>query len=187
MNLVRLVFFSTNMTLSGRMSETVQGILQACSETGLTGTVLFNDKYFLQAMEGPRVAVSAKLGEMFRDSRQKDLTILSLTDIAERRYLGWLVAVAARTPELQSLFVRFGATMSFEPPMFSPQNAEGLLSELWRTESRFITKPKQISPGKSDAKSGLIPPTAAPALPVGRAPQDTYIGGGRSLRGKLNS
>lgn len=191
MNLARLVFFSSNMTVPGQIQETIQAIVHSCNEPGLTGTILFNERYFLQSMEGSRVVLSSKLGEMYKDPRQKDLTILSMASIPERRYPAWLVAFAARSAELQALYVRFGSSPGFEPPMLSPENAEGLLSELWRTESRFITKPKKSAQSPIPASQVPIAPTVLPnAALLARPPSDTFIPAqlcGRPTTRKLNS
>jgi hypothetical protein len=101
--------------------------------------LLFDERYFLYAVEGPRTALSARLGEMFIDARQRDVTLLSLTYVSERRFPSWLLAFAAPTPEFQELFIRFGSTPSFDPPALSPENANGLLQNCG-PESRYISR-----------------------------------------------
>lgn len=180
MNLARLVFYSSNLTNPGRIAETIQGILLSCTEPGLTGTIMFSDRYFLQAMEGSRSAISSKLGDMFADTRQKNLTLLSMSDVAERKFPNWLVAFAAQSAELQALYIRFGSAPIFEPPLLSPCNAEGLLSELWRTESRFITRSTRGASSRIESiphTSAVVPSKdGKPATAIGRPPSDTFLG-----------
>ncbi|WP_083463313.1 BLUF domain-containing protein [Prosthecomicrobium hirschii] len=189
MNLARLVFYSSNVTQPSQVSQTVQAIVRECSAPGLTGTLLFDERYFLYAVEGPRTALSARLGEMFIDARQRDVTLLSLTYVSERRFPSWLLAFAAPTPEFQELFIRFGSTPSFDPPALSPENANGLLQELWRSESRYISR-RPPSAGRAEVSGRAAPAEARPEVGLdspstGRQPAATH--GNPAMHGSRRS
>ena len=90
--LSRLVFYGrTNMKI-GESAGMIKSILAAASEyspaSGLTGGLVFNEKYVVEAIEGAREQVSKRLRLLFEDPRIEDLTVLAINTIDKRVFEG---------------------------------------------------------------------------------------------------
>lgn len=56
---------------------------------GLTGMLLYADRQFMQALEGPAQAVLATYGRIRRDDRHTSLIEMLRQDVAERSFADW--------------------------------------------------------------------------------------------------
>jgi hypothetical protein len=56
---------------------------------GITGTLIYRDQQFMQALEGPASAVRTALATISADPRHHDVWVLLEEPITERRYPQW--------------------------------------------------------------------------------------------------
>ncbi len=95
MLLVSALYFSRMVDLddAGERCSRVDAIMQASARNnpalGLTGALILERGWFMQALEGPRGAVSAMLARIARDFRHTNLVIADFREIAERRHADW--------------------------------------------------------------------------------------------------
>lgn len=59
---------------------------------GITGVLCQGQGFFLQLLEGERSAVNRLYGRIVLDQRHKDLEVMLLDDIPQRRYGQWSMA-----------------------------------------------------------------------------------------------
>lgn len=165
MFLVRLVFFSRNcVNLSDSRLATIKSILHTCSEysssSGITGGLVFNERHFLQVMEGAREQISRNLKALFVDKRHEDVTVVSCRPIEERMFQGWSVGYAAKSLDAEQITMKFGLGVDLDPGKMTPHGIEAFVAEFCRGEGLHV----QHSDGFERTRPHPAPaPAAAPA------------------------
>ena len=78
------------------------------AQDDITGVLLLNRGYVMQALEGPTPAVEACFQRIAADPRHRDVTLISLHAVGERSFQQWsmrlLPPLANGTPMLSQLF-----------------------------------------------------------------------------------
>lgn len=92
--MISLIYVSTAVhLLSYDELQDILEVSQRNNETGpVTGLLLYKDGNFMQVLEGPEEAVMNIFGKIQKDTRHKDITLLSITPIAEREFADWRMA-----------------------------------------------------------------------------------------------
>lgn len=120
------------------MRAFVRGVLESCSkhdrEGGLTGALLFNEKYFVQVMEGAPTTLSAKLWELATDKRHSTMVIMGAGAVCRRAFLSWSVGYAGRSTELDGLYMRYSPRPVLDPTVMTADSALGLMEDFMRAE-----------------------------------------------------
>ena len=132
MLLVRMVYVSTSIDEVD--SDTLQSILataQANNEAhDLTGLLVFDDKYFVQVIEGGRAAVSKLLGNLYKDTRHKDLVVLGFHAIHQRQFPNWSMQFVPAVDVTRNVLLRHGVTSKFEPYSLTSESAVAFMVEM---------------------------------------------------------
>ena len=132
MHLVRLVYVSTSINEVD--SDTLQSILSTAQTNNdahdLTGLLVFDDKYFVQLIEGGRSAVSQLLGNLYRDTRHKDLVVLGFDVVHQRQFPNWSMQFVPAADVTKNVLLRHGVTSKFEPYSLTPQSAVAFMVEM---------------------------------------------------------
>lgn len=134
--LVRLLYASRAVDTS---SEAIESILHQSREhnpaNGVTGVLCYGGGIFLQVLEGGRVMVSELFGHIQRDSRHKDVVLLSYEEIAERRFAGWTMGEVNMTRINASILLKYAEKPELDPYSVSGKVSLALLEELMATAS----------------------------------------------------
>lgn len=104
-------------------------------EHGITGILCTSSpgNVFLQLLEGGRSAVNALYGNIVRDPRHCDITLLEYAEISERRFASWRMGRVNLNRINQGSILRFSESPALDPFSMSGQTALALLEELTRT------------------------------------------------------
>jgi hypothetical protein len=146
MPLHRIVFYSSNETSfsSSSMRDFVRNVLESCSRhealAGLTGALLFNEHFFLQVMEGDKVAISQRMWRLAQDERHSLMVILAAGAIPRRAFLTWSVGYAGRSDELDKLYLRYGPAPKFDPTHMIATSAVDMVEEFVRADHGQFVK-----------------------------------------------
>ena len=93
--MIRLVYAS-RMTDVCEM-ESLQAILQTSRknnlEAGITGILMYDPKFFLQCLEGPKEVVNKLYAKILADIRHKDETLLEYANIQDRTFGNWTMGL----------------------------------------------------------------------------------------------
>ena len=105
------------------------------AEHGITGILCTASpgNVFLQLLEGGRAAVNALYGNIVRDPRHTDITLLDYAEISERRFANWRMGRVNLNRVNQGTILRFSESASFAPFSMSGKTALALLEELTST------------------------------------------------------
>lgn len=171
MTLSRLVFYSRTNLKIGESAGMIRGLLQSCSEyspvSGLTGGLVFNEKFFMQVMEGSREQVSRHLATLFVDPRHEGLTVLSIEEIVRREFEGWAVGYAGHTIDAERLYLRYCPTVDVNPTLMSARGLFEFIRDFCALETLYVQR-VAVGETRPATPSGPAPspsPRVVPAQP----------------------
>jgi hypothetical protein len=137
--LVRLLYASR--TTSPIDEALIASILErsrtANLEHGITGILCSASpgNVFLQLIEGGRAEVNALYGNIVRDPRHTDVTLLDYAEVSERRFASWRMGRVNLNRVNQGTILRFSEKAELDPLTMSGPSALALLEELTSTAS----------------------------------------------------
>jgi hypothetical protein len=85
--------------------------------SGITGVLCHGQGLYLQVLEGERSAVNACYAKIVADRRHRDVELLHLEEISERRYPEWFMAHVSLS-DVDPMIV-------MQHPKFDPYSASG--------------------------------------------------------------
>lgn len=132
MNLVRMIYVSAIADRTD--SEAIQKILTTAKKNNdkhdLTGLLVFNSKYYLQAIEGGREPVNVLLGNLFTDQRHTGMLVLGLEQIHQRVFSSWSMEFKEASSASRQIMLRNGSSRIFSPYEMTYQSALSFLSDV---------------------------------------------------------
>jgi hypothetical protein len=104
-------------------------------EFGITGVLCIYPGHdvFLQVLEGARSEVNALYGNIVRDTRHRDVTLLHYEPIEQRRFASWRMATIDLKKVNLSTILRFSERPILDPYSMTGTGALALLGELVET------------------------------------------------------
>jgi hypothetical protein len=137
--LVRLLYASRASETSddALLDSILTGSEARNREHGITGVLCTypDGGVFLQALEGGREAVNTLYGNLVRDPRHRDVTLLHYETIEERRFASWRMGSVDLKRINVSTILRFSEKPVLDPFSMSGSAALALLEELVTTAS----------------------------------------------------
>jgi hypothetical protein len=106
---IRLTYFSRSQIDHGGRStlHELGTILEASTrnnnEFGLTGALVFDERWFLQTLEGKRTAVWNTFRRIEADERHSDVTVVDARNIHERIFGSWWLAFLQSGDEYENI------------------------------------------------------------------------------------
>jgi hypothetical protein len=132
--LVRLLYASRS---TAEIDDSLLGAILERSgryntEYGITGILCTypQGKVFLQALEGGRDAVNVLYGNIVRDPRHHDVTLLDYSEITERSFSSWRMGIVNLNRVNVGSILRFCEKPILDPFSMNGQTALLLLKEL---------------------------------------------------------
>lgn len=132
MYLVRVIYVSSVADSNDHTAlPTIIRQAQANNEAhDLTGLLVFNHRYYLQAIEGSRVAVNRLLANLYRDPRHHNMLIISFDDIDRRVFSDWSMRFVPAASASREVVLRNGVGRDFEPYTMTGASALGFLRDM---------------------------------------------------------
>lgn len=135
--LVRLLYASRAMDCidDGLVRSILECSRRGNPEHGITGLLCYQpgENVFLQVIEGSREEVNKLYGNIVRDPRHSDVTILLYTEILKRRFASWRMGGVDLKRVNLSTILRFSERPVLSPFSMSGEAALALLEELAET------------------------------------------------------
>jgi hypothetical protein len=165
--LSRLVFYGrTNMKI-GESAGMIKSILAAASDyspaSGLTGGLVFNEKYMMQVVEGAREQVSKRLRQLFEDPRVEELTVLSMASVDKRVFEGWAVGYAGHTVDAERLYMKYCPTVDINPAIMTAVGVLDFVREFCTLDTLYVQRA-----GLNDQRTSAHPPPPPARTTVAR-------------------
>jgi len=133
--LVRLIYASraTDAVTPDSLSAITKASRHNNLTTGITGVIIASDGVFLQLLEGGRDAVSALYNRITRDTRHKDVVLLSYDEIGERHFAGWPMGQANLSRLNPGVLLKYSDRPVLDPYTMSARATIALFDELVAT------------------------------------------------------
>lgn len=130
--LVNLIYASKSVlvTDSDACNDILIGSRRRNALFGLTGILVFDQKYFLQVVEGHQTAVNQLLKNLMADSRHHSLTLTHFGAIEKRMFPDWSMGAVLADDVHRVAFLEYGTTGVFDPFEMTEKTALGTLLKL---------------------------------------------------------
>ena len=102
---------------------------------GITGILCYGGGVFLQAIEGGRAAVNVLYGQIQKDARHQEVTLLHYEEITERRFGGWTMGQVNLSKINHAILLKYAEKPELDPYSVSGTVSLALLQELMATAS----------------------------------------------------
>jgi Sensors of blue-light using FAD len=134
--LVRLLYASRIVEPASSATESILAQSRTHNPaSGITGILCYGGGIFLQALEGGRMQVSELYGHIQKDTRHKDVVLLSYEEISERRFGGWTMGQVNVAKLNNSILLKYSEKPELDPYAVSGSMSLALLEELMATAS----------------------------------------------------
>jgi hypothetical protein len=134
--LSRLIYYSEYQIVRGEVSALGQlsRILSSANRNnkalGLTGALIFDELWFMQALEGNREAVWKTFQRICEDERHGNVVLVEMREVSERRFGNWWMGLATRNDETEATFAPYLRHGHLSPPSMSAERMLALMVEL---------------------------------------------------------
>jgi len=128
MTQVRLIYFS-RATRDMNLSD-LKDILGSARENNgsldICGMLCYENRYFLQALEGERSTLNELYLDIAEDPRHDEITLIAYTEVEEPTFGEWKMGYAAGSSEFYKLLEEMGQT-EFSPAAMNEEQALSFL------------------------------------------------------------
>ncbi len=166
--LIRLVYVSS-LTLSSRLKATIfeeveNHARQYNEQNGITGTLCYGNRHFLQCLEGEKAKVLALQKRIFADKRHKNIKILLLQTISQRTFIDWRMRLLflerwVWSPATKRQATQLSSFLPFTPHKWQPEETQKFIDII----KTFETSPHVNVAGMTyNAMGNMIKHVAAP-------------------------
>lgn len=113
MPIIRLIYFSENLiepnsrSVLSQLNDILAASQRNNQRVGITGALVFDDRWFLQILEGDRTEVWKTLNRISDDERHSNVTIAEAIEIEERLFGNWWMGLATRNAATAPLFAPY--------------------------------------------------------------------------------
>ena len=131
MSLIRIVYISKYKLhkIVDEYIDTLTDILRSAQRNNkprnVTGALLFDDEYFVQALEGEEADVKAIFDKICKDDRHFQITCIEKTAVKARIFGNWWMAGLLKSGKTAALFEPYQRDGRFDP---SKMTADEILS-----------------------------------------------------------
>lgn len=136
MPLMRLVYFSENQLdpAAGPILRSLRDILSTSKRnnepSGLTGALVFDGMWFLQALEGDRQTVWKTFQRIHDDERHANVVIAEFVEVKSRLFGNWWMGLATRSANSEHIFRAFLDKGNLNPRVMSAKQMLSLMMAL---------------------------------------------------------
>jgi hypothetical protein len=136
MMLIRLTYFSRNRLAEWYASKDagIAEILAASVANNLrdcvTGALICDDHWFVQALEGAENKVSAAFERILRDQRHRDVSLVTMQAVTDRRYPNAAMVCVLRGQDNDDVFRHYSEGECFDPRQLRPDRLSDLIEAL---------------------------------------------------------
>ncbi len=100
------------------------------SARDITGMMVFNSRYFLQAIEGPHTHILVLRDKIQRDKRHRNFAALGHEKMQARTWANWSMNLVTPSPANQKIFEQFNTLDGLDPYRLTFSQAHSLLLQL---------------------------------------------------------
>ncbi|MBJ7552677.1 BLUF domain-containing protein [Marinomonas ostreistagni] len=132
MSFVRLIYASR--ATAEFQPSSIQSILQSArknnQQNAVTGLLCFNQRGFLQCLEGKRADVNRTFQRILRDPRHESVEIISYQYTEKREFESWNMGYLQNNQVMRELLMRNTGSTEFLPLTLIPEDALAILKDV---------------------------------------------------------
>lgn len=167
-NLVQIIYISRSTFLNVGDSKSVEpNVVRILSESrannlknGLVGVLFFGDGCFFECLEGEESEVDKLYQILLKDTRHKDLTILSKKNISHLSFKKWLMKYVPFDAEIKQL-LKDNGYQRFDPYAFDANMISKVLDLLISAKDPLDDKIQKHTPHHKFTKWAIFLPVIA--------------------------
>ncbi len=129
--LQRLIYYSQASFAAAELDQVLQDIVQASirnnHDAAVTSFMLAHQGWFLQALEGPKAAVTARFERIAADPRHASVKVIASRAAEQRCFAAWTLSARRLTSADDATLALFKQRQTFEPAKLTARNALALL------------------------------------------------------------
>ncbi len=131
-SLVRLIYASVkDRYVDGPELKNILNVAQTNNKkSGITGILLFNGGYFLQALEGSRAHVNKLYQSITKDQRHQNFQIIEFIDVATRTWGNWSMKLVSISQQEERIYEKYSGQIGFNPFVLNSDDAVYFLKEI---------------------------------------------------------
>jgi hypothetical protein len=136
MALTRLIYYSEYQIVRGELSalDQLRSILRSASRNNrahdITGALIFDELWFIQALEGDREAVWKTFQRICQDERHANVVLVEMREVEERCFANWWMGLATRNDHTEATFAPYLRNGHLSPSTMSAAMMLELIVEL---------------------------------------------------------
>jgi hypothetical protein len=132
MYLTRLVYTSTisDIFKSDDIEEILLEARKYNEKSNVTGMLCFNSKYFLQCLEGSRLAVNQTYHKILNDKRHSNIVMLDYKEIDAREFNSWSMGYLPESSLTAPINLKYSGNTAFNPYEMSGESAQLMMLSL---------------------------------------------------------
>lgn len=100
------------------------------AKANITGVLLFNSGYFLQAIEGSRAQINQLYHVISADQRHQGVQLISMNDIDHRNWSEWSMQPVSISENEELVYQKYSGQTKFNPFLLSSKDAILFLEEI---------------------------------------------------------
>jgi hypothetical protein len=135
MFLVRLVYASriAEPFSTSDIEEVLESARKHNKGDAVTGVLCFNRKFFLQCLEGGRMAVNNTYHRILNDPRHKDIVLLDYKEVDHREFSSWGMAYIPEQSITDEINLLYSRDADFDPYTMTGEGAHQMMLKLSST------------------------------------------------------
>jgi hypothetical protein len=119
--------------VDGNIAQILNTARESNKKAGLVGALYYGNGCFFQCLEGKKEQIDLLFEKLLKDSRHKDLKILSYQPIVSSGFSSWEMKYATIDNEVRSFLRQHGIT-KFDPYKFNDQMTANLVEMLQKAD-----------------------------------------------------
>jgi hypothetical protein len=136
MPLVRIIYLSKYKLLPsfadymGQLKDILASSQRNNKPRNVTGALLFDDEYFVQALEGDEADVKVIFDKICQDDRHFNLTVVEKANAPSRVFANWWMAGLLKAGQTAALFEPYQRDGRFDPLKMTANEVLSLMQAL---------------------------------------------------------
>ena len=133
---VRLIYFSEicidneNIPMIEQLNQILDAAQKFNSTKNITGALIFDNKWFVQVLEGTLEDVWALYKKIELDPRHVNIRFVEMLTVPSRRFSHWSMGYAERTEQSAAVFAPYLYDGKFEPAYMASERIMSLMVDV---------------------------------------------------------
>lgn len=141
--LTRLIYFSEigDIKYASEINDILEIATKRNKEMGITGSLYFDERYFIQIIEGDRFNVSKTYNKIAFDKRHKNIVIIDVAPISKREFPNWSVLYLGKLKPKDEFLLKYSPFNEFNP---NEMTAENIIEFVLELKEKVITNKQTL-------------------------------------------